>query len=250
MTKTALQLYTLRNELKEDFEGTMHQVSRMGYEGIELAGDTGGMSAEVLHVFLKQIKLETASIHIPLEELENNLAYHVEFAHALGCHHIVCPYLEEERRQSIQQYKELAAVFNRIGEACRKENITFSYHNHDFELQMLDGEQPLAVILDHTDPSLVSIELDTYWVQKAGEDPLEWMERCKGRMPLVHLKDMTSDDEAFFAELGTGRMDIEAIVEKAEQGDVEWQIVEQDESRQQPIQSVKESMQYLQGLSV
>ncbi|RKD69437.1 sugar phosphate isomerase/epimerase [Sinobaca qinghaiensis] len=250
MTNTALQLYTLRKELEEDFEGTLHQVSRMGYRGIELAGNTGGMSAEALHVFLKQIHLETASMHVSLEELETNSSYHIDFAHALGCRHIVCPYLEPEKRRSIQQYKELAASLNRIGETCRKEGITFSYHNHDFELVALEGELPLSVIMENTDPKLVMIELDTYWVQKAGEDPLVWMDRCKNRMQLVHLKDMTRDEEGFFAELGTGRMDIEAILKQAKQQEVAWQIVEQDESRGEPIESVKESLQYLHQLSI
>ncbi|WP_022793324.1 sugar phosphate isomerase/epimerase family protein [Marinococcus halotolerans] len=246
----ALQLYTLRNELEEDFIGTLQQVRTMGYKAVELAGQNGGFGTEELAGTMKNIGLQIVSSHVPFEELQDDLDGVIEKHLALGCRHIVCPYLDEEKRSSLKAYKQTAKELNRIGKACRKEGITFSYHNHDFELLALEGRLPFEVMLEEMKPEHVQVELDTYWVQKAGEDPFVWMERLRDRLSLVHIKDMTADGEEFFAELGEGKMDIEAIMKEAEESGASWQIVEQDASRRKPLESVRISMDYIQNTFV
>ncbi len=134
----------------------------------------------------------------------------------------------------------------KLYEACQREGITLCYHNHDFELERLnDGRMALEAIFDDTNPSHVQTELDVYWLTKAGEIPTAWIDRYQGRTPLVHLKDMTTDDEQFFAELGTGGVDIEAVLAKREETNVCWWVVEQDVSRRSPLESIEISIYYL-----
>ncbi|MGQ4668516.1 sugar phosphate isomerase/epimerase family protein, partial [Metabacillus halosaccharovorans] len=101
------------------------------------------------------------------------------------------------------------------------------------------------LLLDETNPEWVKAEFDVYWLTKAGEDPVQWLKRYEGRTPLVHLKDMTTDGEMFFAELGTGGVNLDGVLNQGEQSNVEWFVVEQDRSRRSPLESVEISMNYL-----
>lgn len=124
--------------------------------------------------------------------------------------------------------------------------LIWCYHNHDFELDRLkDGRLALETIFDETSPELVKTELDVYLLAKANQDPAEWLSVYRNRSPLVHLKDMTTDEEQFFAELGTGGVDLESILKMGQEAEVEWWIVEQDASRRAPLESVGISMNYL-----
>jgi sugar phosphate isomerase/epimerase len=136
-------------------------------------------------------------------------------------------------------------TLERAGEMLQQE-LTLCYHNHDFELERLeDGRKALEAVFDDTNPNNVKTELDVYWLTKAGENPVYWMKRYKARTPIVHLKDMTKDDEQFFAELGTGGVDIEAVLNLGEENNVQWWVVEQDISRRSPLESIEISMNYL-----
>src|SRR5699024_6569009 len=128
------------------------------------------------------------------------------------------------------------------------EGITHYYQNHDIELDRLaDGRIALKAILDDTSPENVQAEFDIYWLAKGNEDPVDWLERYKGRTPLVHLKDMTTDHEQFLAELGTGEVDIDSVLEKGNSNDIKWWVVEQDESRLTPFESIDISINYLKN---
>lgn len=240
----ALQMYTLRNEAEKDFSGTLKKVANIGYEGVEFAG-YGGLEATELKKTLDDFGLKAASSHIPLAALQMELSSVIEYQHVIGNKHIVCPFLPAERR-SEQDYRELISILNSVGETCHKEGLSFAYHNHDFELQPLsDGRKPLELLLEETNHDWVKAEFDVYWLTKAGEDPVKWLEKYQGRTPLVHLKDMTTDGDQFFAELGTGGVNLEAILNIGESSKVNWWIVEQDQSRRSPLESIEISFQYL-----
>jgi sugar phosphate isomerase/epimerase len=173
------------------------------------------------------------------------LAGVIEDQKTIGSKYIVCPYLLPERRRE-DDYQALISFLDQAGEACRREGITLCYHNHDFELAfLLDGRTALEAIFDETNASNVKAELDVYWLTKAGEKPVAWMNTYKNRTPLIHLKDMTADVEQFFAELGTGGVDLEAVLQMGEEAGVQWWVVEQDESRLTPFESIEISLEYL-----
>lgn len=245
-TPIALQMYTLRDECEKDFLGTLAKVAEMGYDGIEFAG-YGGLEAEELKKELDNLGLKAASSHVPITvlEQEEELAEIIKYQQIIGSKNIVCPYLLEDRRTK-EDYYNLIPILNRVGEKCFNAGINFSYHNHDFELFELDnGKVPLELLLEETNPEWVQTEFDVYWLTKAGENPVEWLKRYQNRTPLVHLKDMTTDGEQFFAELGTGGVDIDGVLEQASQSNLEWWVVEQDQSRRTPLESVKISIDFL-----
>ncbi|MBS4208103.1 sugar phosphate isomerase/epimerase [Bacillus sp. FJAT-50079] len=247
--RIAVQMYTLRKEMKQDFQGTLKEIAKLGFDGVELAG-YGGLTAIGLRDTLHDLGLKVAANHVPLADLENKLDEVIEYQKILGNSHIVCPILPEDR-QFEEDYEELIKTLNDVGEKCAQAGITLSYHNHDFELVPLkDGRKPLSRILDETNPEWVKAEFDVYWLTKAGEDPVEWLKAYEGRTPLIHLKDMTTDGEQFFAELGAGGVDLQRIFAQLEKSQVEWWIIEQDQCRQSPFKSVAKSLQYLKNKKV
>lgn len=240
----ALQMYTLRNESANDFKGTLKKVAQLGYEGVELAG-YGDLTVRELRQVLDDLGLKAASSHIPLAELRGDASKIIDDQKELGSSFVVCPYLGPEERTE-KDYYRLIDDLNEIGEKCADEGITLCYHNHDFELAALsNGRTALETILDETNPEWVKAEFDIYWLTFAGERPVEWLDRYRDRSPLVHLKDMSTDGERFFAELGTGGVDLEPVLEFGNGGGIDWWIVEQDECRTSPLESVQRSLEYL-----
>ncbi|WP_332633542.1 sugar phosphate isomerase/epimerase family protein [Halalkalibacter flavus] len=245
----AVQMFTLREESQKDFAGTLKKVAELGYDGVEFAG-YGGLSAIEVRALLDGLGLKATASHVPLAELKNNLKQVIEDQKTLGSQFIVCPYLMPDER-SEENYKSLISFLNEAGETCKREGITLCYHNHDFELEPLqDGRKALEAIFDDVSADHLQTELDVYWLTKAGENPVEWINRYKGRTPLVHLKDMTTDGEQFFAELGTGGVNIEAVLATGEEAGVEWWVVEQDVSRHTPLESIEISINYLKTIGL
>lgn len=238
----AVQLYTLRNALENDFIGTLERVAEIGYHGVELAG-YGNLTVLELKETLDRLDLKVAGNHVSIEELSNDLDQVIADQKILANQYVVCPFvLPEDRNPDF--YQELAQLLNRVGKQLKAVGLELCYHNHDFELeQMPNGQTVLAYLYDQVPVEYLKAELDLYWLQKAGEDPLEWIGRYQDRTALIHLKDMTTDGEQFFAELGTGGLDLESILAK---GNPEWWIVEQDESRMDPLESIQISYHYLQ----
>lgn len=240
----AVQMYTLREESEKDFVGTLKKVAELGFDGVEFAG-YGGLSAKEVRLLLDDLGLKAAASHVPLDDLETNLEQVIEDQKQLGSKYVVCPYLLPERRKE-QDYQALILFLEQAGAKCRQEGITLCYHNHDFELENLsDGRTALESIFEDTNSANVKAELDVYWLTKAGETPVEWMNRYRNRTPLIHLKDMTTDEEQYFAELGTGGVNIESVINLGEESGVEWWIVEQDFSRRTPFESIEISLKYL-----
>jgi sugar phosphate isomerase/epimerase len=240
----AVQLYTLREECEKDFADTLKKVADLGFDGVEFAG-FGGLTAPKVRELLDDLGLRAAASHVPLEQLQTNLEKVIEEQKIVGSNYVVCPYLLPDQRTE-EDYKKLITFLDQAGEACQPEGITLCYHNHDFELERLqDGRMALEAIFQDTKSNNIQTELDVYWLTKAGEDPLEWINRYKQRAPLVHLKDMTTDEEQFFAELGTGGVNIDGVLAIGEEAGVKWWVVEQDVSRRTPLESIEKSMQYL-----
>ncbi|MEH7235345.1 sugar phosphate isomerase/epimerase family protein [Bacillus sp. JJ1562] len=240
----AVQMFTLRDKCEKDFFGTLQKVADFGFDGVELAGYWGYTVTEVKEM-LNKLGLKVAGNHISIDELQNNIAQIIEDQDILENQYVICPFLPLHLRGE-EGYKNLVSFLNETGEICQQKGITLCYHNHDFELETLsDGKTALDMIFTDTNPNYVKAEFDVYWLTKAAEDPVEWMERYINRTPLVHLKDMTLDGEKFFAELGTGGVNLEAILNRGEENDVQWWVIEQDVCRRDPFDSIEMSIQYL-----
>lgn len=244
----AVQLYTLRNECEADFRGTVEKVAKIGYKGVELAGNTGGMGAKELKTFLDNLGLKVAGSHVGIDMLTKDLDAAMDFAKEVGNKWIVCPYLSEEWRQDAAAWASVGATLNKIGKKCKTEGLQLCYHNHSFEFQKYDGKYGMEILYGSADADLLKAELDTYWVKHGGEDPAEYVRKFAGRLPLLHCKDMAKDEKKSFAEVGEGTLDWPEIFKAADQAGVEWYIVEQDICPRPPLESIAISFNNLKNM--
>jgi sugar phosphate isomerase/epimerase len=246
----ALQLYTVRDVAADDFVGTVRQVADMGYAGVEVAGNTGGMSPAELKSFLDDLGLNVAGSHIGLDLLEGSLQQVIDDNLALGNPWIVCPWMPEERRQNAAGWRQAAETLTAIGAKVREAGLQLCYHNHSFEFQEFEGKTGFEIFYGAADAELVKAEIDTYWVQHGGEDPAATVRRFAGRCPLVHLKDMTDDPEPTFTEVGNGILDFQAIFAASIEAGAEWYIVEQDTCDGPSLESARISLHNLREWGV
>lgn len=242
--KIGLQLYTVRSEMQKDFEGTLARVAQVGYDEVEFAGYFNKSPREVKQILAKN-GLKTPASHVGLDLFEKECAKTVETAKTLGQKFLVCPSLPETRRKTIDDFKKLAELFNKLGADCRKAGLQFAYHNHAFEFEAKDGQMPYDVLLQNTDPKLVQMEMDLFWVVKANQDPVAYFNKYPGRFALVHVKDMDKTPERSFAEVGTGTMDFKTIFRASKKAGIRHYIVEQDRTPGNPFDSIKISHDYL-----
>jgi sugar phosphate isomerase/epimerase len=195
---------------------------------------------------LKQHGLRAPSMHAGYDTLRDDLDAAVEDARTLGATFIVCPSIDAEQRRTADDWKRVCQALNAIGRAVRRHGITLAYHNHDFEFVAFeDGMTPFQLMMRETDPAEVKLELDVYWLAKAGLDPVQGLIDSKDRVVLVHLKDRAADGST--AELGAGNLAFEPIVRAALQVGVRHLFVEQDDSPD-PLQSVTNSLRFLERL--
>lgn len=232
----ALQVYTIRDEVSKNYEAALEKVSKMGYEGLEIGG-FGPYSSEEWNKILKKLNLKIVSNHIQIETLEESFNHIAEFNLSIGNSRIVCPYLREERRESLEDYKRTADSLNQIGAKCKSKGLKLFYHNHAFEFKEYDGKKGMDILFENTDPELVMFEIDTYWVKYAGMDPTDLIKAYNGRCGIIHLKDMEATEKRSFAEVGEGCLDFHSIMKAAVEAGADWFIVEQDICKRPSLES-------------
>lgn len=243
----ALTMYTLREEAARDYMGASRQALEMGYAGLqthyracdptqlrELAGDFGA---------------RVCGMHVSIDPLRSEPDAVAEFALELGCRDVTCPYLPEEFRGE-EGFRRAAEALTDAGQDLRRHGIRLTYHNHSFEFQPCGASDGFEVLFGAVDPKLVLAELDVYWLRHGGKDPVEYIRRFAGRLPLLHIKDMEPGEERFFAEIGEGILDWPAIFAAAEDAGVEWAIVEQDACRRPPLESARLSLENLKKMGL
>ena len=240
----ALQLYTVRDELRKDFVGTVRAVAAMGYAGVELAG-YGGLSATELRHLLDDLGLRVAGDHVGLDRLEGQLDAVLDFSQEIGNAYVVCPSAPEARRRDAAGWRSLASALSAVGRTCEQRGLHCCYHNHAFEFAPVDGSNGFTLLYDNADPQALKMELDAFWAKKGGEDPAAILRRYPGRCPIIHLKDMTADAQQTFAEVGEGTMDFQSIFQAAPTAGVAWYVVEQDRCARPPLESAELSLKHL-----
>jgi sugar phosphate isomerase/epimerase len=251
-----LELYTVRHELEKDFDGTLRKVAEIGYKEVEPYSFLNRKAAQIRQT-LSGLGLSCPAGHYGLPQLKSGLKECIGYAKELGLSYMVCSFLQPAERKSLDDYRQVAEVFNRVGEQCQKAGIQFGYHNHNFEFTKFDGVEAFDELLRKTDPKLVNIELDCYWATRAGKDPVAFFRQYPGRFPILHVKDMkpgqapTTDPRAgsnAFTEVGRGSIDWKRIFSAAREGGVKHYFVEQDKCERAPLESAKVSFEYLRNL--
>ncbi len=242
--RIGVQLYTVRTLLQRDYEGTLARIAAIGYREVEFGGLEGPSPRETL-AMLKRHGLTAPSGHAQLDDLERSLPKVLEDANAREQKYVVCPSIDESRHRTLDDWKRLCATFNAIGEQAKRAGLAFAYHNHDFEFQIVDGRLPYELLLADTDPALVGMELDLYWMTHAGHDPVAWLKRHPGRFPLLHLKDATRDGA--ITDVGSGTIDFKRILGAAADAGVTHCFVEHDDPVD-PMKSIETSLAYMNTL--
>lgn len=248
VSKIGLQLYSIKEFAQEDFLGTIEKVGKIGYDGVEFAGffDT---PASDLKKALDDSGLVPCGSHTDIALLTDKLDEVIEYNLAIGNSYIICPFLPEHMRNSAGAYKKVAQLFNEIGQKCKDSGIQFGYHNHDFEFEKFDNQYGLDILLSNTDPDLVQMELDTFWVEYTGLKAVDFMKKYpKHFKSLIHIKDMKSLDDKTNTEVGKGIIDFEEIINMAKDLGIKWYIVEQEFFDMPQLESIKESLEYLRTI--
>ena len=258
-----VQLYTVRNAMKSDFDGTIAKVAQIGYQEVEFAGYFDHPANQISAV-LKKNGLTAPSCHVGYDVVEQKLAEQIEMSHTIGHKFIVCPWIEEKQRAEPDGYQRAAELFQKAGEQAHQAGIQFAYHNHTFEFQpsqALGGRLPYDFLLATTDPKYVKMELDLCWISVAGRDPVDYFNKYPGRFPLVHVKDRkqlpkgaegptTNPDKEMpsMTEVGGGIIDWKRIFAHSEKAGIQHYFVEHDD----PVDafaSITKSYAYLSNLA-
>lgn len=235
--KIGVQLYTLRDEMAKDAKGTLAKLAGMGYRNVETAGLAGLSAAEFRNV-LDGLGMRAVASHHGLGAVEGEIGPTVEEAKVLGIEWIVVPWVEEElfRRQP-----EFGQRLGRAADRLAEHGLKLAYHNHAFEFEPVGVRPAFELLWEHA-PRSVRAELDLFWCQHAGHDPVCWLDTLEGRVPLSHFKD---GKDGKFSPVGEGALDWEAIVPVARKSGVEYAIVELDESPRDVFDCVRASREFL-----
>ena len=251
-TVLAAQLYTLRKftQTPEDIATTLAKVKAIGYDAIQISAFGPCDPGEIARI-LEGEGLTCASTHTAWGRLVDDFDKVVEEHRMWGCEHPAIGGMPGKYR-SAEGIAEFARLADQVGKKIVAAGMDFSYHNHNFEFQTVGGKTWLELLYEKSDPRYLKAEIDTYWVQAGGGDPAEWIRRCAGRIPVLHLKDMTmGPDGVRMAEIGEGNLNWPAILAAAKDAGVQWHCVEQDECYERdPFDSLKISLDNLHEMGL
>lgn len=247
-----LQLYSLRDDMKQDVEGTVARVGEMGYKFVEAAGYGNGqfynMSPQAFKELCESSGLKFLGSHTGQDvpdsaSWDKTMAWWDEAIQAhvdAGVEWIVQPWMGQTGYGSLEGLKRYCEYFNAVGEKCNEKGIRFGYHNHDNEFTTeFEGKTVYDWMLELTDPEKVMFQLDLYWIVEGGKNPVDYFEKYPGRFELWHIKDQE--------ELGaSGKMDFEPMFAAREQSGAEYGIVEVEQYNFEPVESVRKSFEFLQ----
>ena len=270
-----LQLYTVRVQLAKDFKGTLAQVAAVGYQEVEITPFYHQKPAELKQT-IEAAGLKAPSGHCGAEQLTGDVGAVIASFREAGLQYMVCSFpasrpgkaqptfavggTPHEPSFDTDDYKWLANLFNQTGAKCQQAGIQFAYHAHNLDFKVFDDQPALDQLMHDTDPKAVQLELDCYWAARAGKDPVDYMKRYAGRIPLLHIKDMEpglkpttnviEGGDHDFIEVGRGTIDWKRIFAAAPQAGVKHYFVEQDTCDGPPIESARISYEYLKNLQV
>ncbi len=248
-----VQLYTVRNVIEADPAATLKAIQDIGYREVEATA----ANLDKIWPALQETKLKAVSLHIDKSFFNGDESEFVPSAldqvKQRGFQYIVIPSLQIAEGGA-DGVKRTAERMNKQGEEAKSKGLTLCYHNHAHDFQPIDGKPALQMLLEETDKNLVFLEMDIFWVSVAGHDPVAALKAHSGRVPLIHLKDKLAGvpvqygervPKTAFKEVGSGSIDIPAVLKAADSAGVRRYFVEQDQTPGDPIESLRKSYEYL-----
>ncbi len=242
----AAQLYTLRDFLKTpaDIATSLKKVKALGFDAVQVSG-LGPIDTVELKKILDGEGLTCCATHESGQMIFDQPEKVVEKLNLLGCKYTAYPWPHTSPKTEAD-YKQLAAALDKSGKVLRDAGQVLTYHNHGIEFEKFGNKTGLDIIYDETNPKCLQGEIDTYWVQFGGGDPVAWCKKLENRLPLLHLKEYgIVENKPIMLEIGSGNLDWKRIVKAAKKSGTEWFIIEQDVCRIDPFESLKMSLEYL-----
>ena len=252
-----LQLWSVRHAMQEDLVGTLEWVREQGFQEVELH-TTYGMSADSFRQVLDQVGIRATATHASYDRFQNDLQALLDEAEVLGLSHVGIAWIPDaEDGFTAERARQVAADFNRIGEAVAERGLRFFYHPHGYEFEPAsDGTTPFDVLVEETNPEFVDFEMDVFWVAHPGADPVELLRNYPDRWTLMHIKDMAEGTESNYSghapaesnvPVGTGSIDYAAVLQAAEDVGLERYYIE-DESPD-PMGNIPQSVRFLEQVA-
>jgi len=246
LRRIGIQLYTVRDAAAKDLGGTLERIARIGYNEVEFAGYFAHTPKQV-HDMLAATGLRAPSTHLDYSVIAKSWDQSIANSLAIGHQWITIAWVDEAQRKTLDDWKRVADTFNVAAATARKAGLRFAYHNHDFEMPLMEGRRPLDVLIENTDPTVVDFEMDIYWLVKGGGQPLDYFARFPHRFPMVHVKDAGPPPEYEMRDVGAGTIDFKSIFAHSAQAGIQHYFVEHDQPAD-PFASAAASYSYLKQL--
>jgi sugar phosphate isomerase/epimerase len=260
-----VQLYTVRGTLMKDSDRVLKTIAEIGYKEIEGAGRADLIA---LAPKIKELGMNPVSCHVETPLITRDWDKYkgmkevpvqeaIESVRSIGVKYFTMAYIQPQARGDLDFYRKTADQMNHVGELCKKSGLQFAYHNHAFEFGGEKGKRPIDIFHSRLDKKLVALEMDVFWVSVAGNDPVETLTQWKGRVGLLHLKDMQkgtptqyteSVPKETFKEVGGGVVNFPAVLRAAPEAGVKHYFVEQDQTPGDPLDSLRKSFSYIQSI--
>jgi sugar phosphate isomerase/epimerase len=244
LQRIGMELYTVRSLTAKDLAGTLAQLAKIGYKEVEFAGYQGHTAAEV-RAMLDQNGLTAPSAHIDLPKIENEADVTFADAKVVGHRWITVPSLPRGPRQTVDDWKQIAARFNAAAKKVNDAGFKFAFHNHNDVFRKAGDQLPIDILMQETDPTLVSYQMDVYWVVNGGGNPVDLLGKYPGRFKMLHLKDSMGAPDHKRADVGAGTIDFKAVLSHAK--GIDNYFVERDDPTD-PMASATASFNYLSRL--
>ncbi len=248
LSQLAVQLYTVRDYCRtaRELAATAEKIREIGFSAVQLSG-IGPIPEEEIVAIMSAEGLAICATHEPPADILERPAVCAKRLQKLGCQLTAFPWPAQVDFSHRVEVKRLAGKLDAAGAVLRQEGVRLAYHNHAIEFTPIDGMTALEYIYCATAPENVAAELDTYWLHRGGGDVVEWCQRMRGRLPLIHLKDYTTtaNNEPIWCEVGAGVLDWPAIIAAADQAGCAWYIVEQDTCPGNPFTSLQQSFDFV-----
>lgn len=236
-----IQLYTVREAVEQDYDATIRRIAEIGYTGVETAGFPGTTPQHAAQLF-SELGLSVIAAHsaMPVGEHQNQV---LDTMAAIGCKILVCPYIPSERFVTADDIRVICGELDEAYQVAQANGLTLLYHNHDWEYRPLpDGRYPYRLMAEWLNPA-IGFELDAYWAQTAGMDPVAVLAELGSRVQLLHVKDGPAVKTASMQAVGDGVVDYTKIIPAASGSD--WAIVELDRCDTDMMEAVTKSYSYL-----
>jgi len=252
MDKIGVQLIVYGGRERVDLSAVLAEVREVGFAGVETGVLYPELGQEKILKALQQTGLALTGMHTGYADIaqEEKVRAHIAFLQEAGSRFLICSGVADNN--SLAGYEEAADIFNRVGALCQDAGVTFCYHNHAWEFKPLEGgRQGIYRLIELTDPALVKLNVDVFWVHIGGENPADFIRRHANRVGYYHFKDgKKTADGQIFLELGQGEVDLAAAAQEAQQHPLEWIVCEQDRTELTAKESIRQSLAYLKSLGL